>query len=529
MKQSNKNYLLVIMCLIGVIGTLFNITHDGLWCDEAYTVLLMRCSFADLLHNLKFDAHPPLYFIVLKAFTVCFGSSVLVMRLFSVIGLICLAFLGFGPVKRLLGSMNGILFCFLCLYLPISVSFAQEARMYTWICFLITGMVLYGYFSVYSNQRKDWALYTAFSIGAIYVHIYGLIIFLTFTCIAFFWLLFRNKKLLKSLLLCSGIVLIAYIPWLHVTLFQAARASQTPWFVKTSIPQIVAPLLMLFTDRFLIINFIPSFVIIVLLSYYLFFRATWLALKERKESFPILIFGILLSTFLVAVTISILVAPILMPRYAFAVFGIFLITIIYGVMRIDNKRIRLIIGILLLLLFIPERIHVHANRINGPLPEIQAYLKNRTDASQVFLHSNEHTFTTFSCYFPQNMHYLYDPGLKVGIQQFTRNGFRVNDWRSVVKDRNVVWVINKMETHINKYVSGPPQIISDLDSILGFVKTLESDTFKVMPTWYPGRIYSNFEMNPCWFQVKLSRYEKSHESSATDGGLKPSVQDGCIK
>ena len=164
--------LLVLFFSIGILSALINITHDGLWNDEACTSLLMRCSFPELLNNLKSDAHPPLYFIGLKAFTLLFGESVFTMRLFSILGLLFLSLLGIGSIKRLLGTRNGILFSFPYLYLPVSVSFAQEARLYTWICFLITGMVLYGYFSILSNRKKDWITYTAFSIGAMYVHIY---------------------------------------------------------------------------------------------------------------------------------------------------------------------------------------------------------------------------------------------------------------------------------------------------------------------------------------------------------------------
>ena len=506
--KSNKILLLILIISTGIIGALINITQDCLWFDEACTALLMRCSFPELLNDLKSDAHPPLYFIGLKAFTLLFGDSIFVMRLFSIVGLLFLALLGIGPVKHLLGIKNGILFSILCLYLPVSVSFAQEARMYTWICFLITGMILYGYFSIKSNQKKDWITFTAFSIGAMYVHIYGSLIFLTFSSIAFFWILLRHKNLLKHFLLYTIIVLIAYIPWLQVTLFQVSRATENPWFVKTSIPQIVAPLLLLFTDRFLIINFIPGFVLTALISYYLFFRAVRI-FKKHKDKFPLFVFGILICTFLIAVFVSIFIAPILMPRYAFTVFGIFLIMIIYGLNSIKNIKVRFSIGILLILLFIPERIHVHANRINGPIPEIQTYLKNKTDSTQIFLHSNEHTSATFALYFPNNIHYLYDPALDVTQRQFTRNGYRINDWKTIVKDMNVVWVVNKMETHINKYVTGPPKIIKDIDNTL-FNKTIESDTFKVVPTWYRGKKYSKFEMNPFWFQVQIVRFDKKN-------------------
>lgn len=79
----------------------------------------------------------------------------------------------------------------------------------------------------------------------------------------------------------------------------------------------------------------------------------------------------------------------------------------------------------------------------------------------------------------------------------------------MVNDMNVIWVVNKMETYINKYVSGPPKIIKDIDNTQ-FSKIIESDIFKVVPTWYRGRTYSEFEMNPYWFQVQIARFDKKN-------------------
>ena len=495
--------------LIGFLGALINISHDSLWNDEACTALLMRFSFADLLTNLQSDAHPPLYFIGVKAFTIIFGNSIITMRLFSILGLIALALLGLGPIKRHFGNNNGLIFSFLCFFLPVSVSFAQEARMYTWSCFFITGMVLYGYSAIKSNKKKDWFIYALFSLGSIYVHIYGLIIFLLFSCILAGYLYLRQKASANFFIICTGIVLALYIPWLHVTISQATRASQSPWYVKTSIPQIAASLLILFSDRFLIINYIPAFLLTFLISYYLLFRGVRRAWAESKDSLLVLMFGTILITFMVVIAVSLLIAPILMPRYAFTVFGMILILCIIGGQSIRNSKLRMVITILLLALFIPQRIHVHANRINGPLPEVQMYLKSKVDSTQIFLHSNEHTFTTFSWYFPRNTHYLYEPNAKDLVRQFTRNGFRINALTAVIRNKGDVWVVNKIETHISKYVSGRPLEIKDLTDSLDFKQVAESDTFRTVPIWYPGRKYSEFEMNPYWFQIQISRFRKS--------------------
>jgi hypothetical protein len=342
-----------------------------------------------------------------------------------------------------------------------------------------------------------------------YVHIYGLILFLVLSCILAGWMYFRQKASAKYFFIGTGIILAIYIPWLHVTIDQAIRASQSPWYVNTSISQIAASLLILFSDRFLIINFIPAYLLTFLISYYLLLRGVRQAWVESKDSLPILMFGTIFTAFVFVLAVSLLIAPILMPRYAFTVFGVVLIICIIGGQSIRNTKLRMIISILLLTLFIPQRIHAHANRINGTLPEVQTYLKSKVDSTLIFLHSNEHTFTTFSFYFPQNTHYLYEPNLKDLMRKFTKNGFRIKDLTLAIRDKKEIWVVNKMETHISKYVSGRPLEIKDLTDSLCFWRTVESDTFRTDPIWYPGRKYSQFEMNPYWFQIQISRFTKS--------------------
>lgn len=508
LKANRTTLLATAMFLFGILGALVNITHDSLWNDEACTALLMRDSLPELLGDLKQDAHPPLYFVGLKAFTALFGPSLLTMRIFSVLGLVALALLGLGPVRRLMGNTSGILFSFLCFFLPVSVSFAQEARMYTWACFFITGMVLYGYSAATTHARKDWLAYTAFALAAMYTHVYGLIVFLAFSSLQVLRLLSCKKALMPAFLVHSGIIVAGYAPWLHVTVSQALRASESPWYVKTSIPQVVAPLLIPLTDRFLIVNFVPAFLLTLLLSYYLFFKGVRRGWAISKESLSVMAFGTILITFLAAVAVSVLITPVLMPRYAFTVFGLFLIVCIAGLQGMKWSRLGTILSAVFMALFIPERIHVHANRVNGPIPEVQAYLKSRADSSQVFLHGNEHTFTTFCWYFPLNDHYLYEPNTSDSIRRFTKNGFRINDLSSVLANNSDIWVANKIGTHISRHVSGLPLTIDTLPESQGFIRTARSDTFKTVPAWYPGKTYSRFEMNPFWFQIQMSRFQR---------------------
>jgi hypothetical protein len=102
------------------------------------------------------------------------------------------------------------------------------------------------------------------------------------------------------------------------------------------------------------------------------------------------------------------------------------------------------------------------------------------------------------------------PHSTITKQQITSNMYLVNDWRNIPKYGEDIWIVNKVPLQISKYVIGTPESIKGMDSSSGYQKSFESDTFKVVPKWYPGRKYSNFEMTPLWLQIQLAGYEKTH-------------------
>jgi Dolichyl-phosphate-mannose-protein mannosyltransferase len=77
------------------------------------------------------EAHPPLYFLLLYAWTLAFGTSDIVLRLFSIsCSLTCLPFLA-SIARRLGGSRAVIPSCALFAFSPWTIYFATEGRMYS--------------------------------------------------------------------------------------------------------------------------------------------------------------------------------------------------------------------------------------------------------------------------------------------------------------------------------------------------------------------------------------------------------------
>jgi len=77
--------LITLILLLGATARLLHIGDQALWIDEGATYAVIRQP--DVPGILTFlserDAHPPLYFLLLKAWTIAAGDSVVALRLFS--------------------------------------------------------------------------------------------------------------------------------------------------------------------------------------------------------------------------------------------------------------------------------------------------------------------------------------------------------------------------------------------------------------------------------------------------------------
>lgn len=140
---------------IGVFARLNAISSEGLGVDELVTVSEMHEStLSGIIDSVRYqEAIPPFYALVLKAWSIFFGVSILSLRLFSalfsVLSLIMIYFVtkeAFGKVRISLIAM------LLSSVLITEIVLAQEIRFYSFFGFLV--LVSFFLFFKYVNLRK---------------------------------------------------------------------------------------------------------------------------------------------------------------------------------------------------------------------------------------------------------------------------------------------------------------------------------------------------------------------------------------
>ena len=66
--------------------------NDNVWTDEAFTIDLLKQDFGGILFGTASDVHPPLYYLIAKCFTFLWGSSLLSLKLVSILPiLLCMS------------------------------------------------------------------------------------------------------------------------------------------------------------------------------------------------------------------------------------------------------------------------------------------------------------------------------------------------------------------------------------------------------------------------------------------------------
>jgi uncharacterized membrane protein len=182
-----KHADLVFVTLLGLILRSINLLKDDFWYDEAFTGNLMRVPWNEFWNTVQADPHPPLYSLVLKAWSFVFGVNDVSLRGFSLIFGVATIVLIYYLTKELFGNKEtAALAGFLAAINPFMISYSNEARSYSFYGFLIT-------ISAYLIVKKKYMWAVTAMIASVYTH-YMAAAFVPILAIFYFYVLWKNKE-----------------------------------------------------------------------------------------------------------------------------------------------------------------------------------------------------------------------------------------------------------------------------------------------------------------------------------------------
>lgn len=243
---------LALVLAAGIGLRVYGLADRSMWFDESVSYTsITRFSWPEMIERTAQAVHPPLYYVVLRGWAACFGTSLVALRSLSValaggtmagVYLFCReAFAengeeGLHPARS--GPCIGVSAAALVAVSSVHIVWAQEARMYM----LGTALAAVSGWLLACGLRRPgagwWAGYALAAAGLVYTHNYGLFTVVAQGCVAAGYAIHKargssaglmREGVFRRISLAFAAVALLYAPWLPVVMRQADRVRSDYW------------------------------------------------------------------------------------------------------------------------------------------------------------------------------------------------------------------------------------------------------------------------------------------------------------
>lgn len=227
LKFSRTQLYVSVIVAIGAFLRFFRI-EDGygdpdLRNDEPFTQDLATETIPEIIQITASDVHPPLYYFIVRGWTLVFGSSLPSLRALSAVFGIISIYLTFVVGRELFDDRVGL---YGALFISLNwfhIFKAQDARMYTML--VVAALIaLYGFALVLENPRDRLGigLLILGNALAMYTHVYAVFFLAGQMLFVGFEFLVRDLSLrtVYSWVLAQVTVVVLYLPWIPALLSQ---------------------------------------------------------------------------------------------------------------------------------------------------------------------------------------------------------------------------------------------------------------------------------------------------------------------
>jgi mannosyltransferase len=357
-------FLLALILIFSFFPRIRGINYQSLWLDELHTMNEADpdIRWSEMFAYLKtIDQHPPLHFILLKILFTIFGHTSSVARIPSAVAGTLSIWAIFLLGKEILNRNLGLIAALLTSVNYYNLYYSQEARPYIF-AFLFTTLSFFYFIRLLKTLNlKNSVLYSIFTLLMMYSHYYGLMVLSSQVVLIIFFFIVEGKPdkmlFIKRMALSGSIIGVGYAIWLPY--LRSVANIKSFWISPVSDSFFIDFFYAYFGHSFLL----RPFLLLLLFIYTLRVLSSdqiepkKLKLTPLPFSFVILFLWILVS-YLVPYLRSLLVVPMLMPRYTIVVLPAYLIAISYGIELINYKPVKGVVLCAFVLLSVTDIIWV---------------------------------------------------------------------------------------------------------------------------------------------------------------------------
>jgi mannosyltransferase len=235
---------LALISLAGLLLRLHLVDDEGLWFDELWTWRQAQLRLPLLLSDLSDkDVHPPLYPLLILAWTAVAGYDAWALRLPSVLWGACVPVVTALLARTLFGLPTALIAAAAVALNRFTVHYSQEARSYSLLLLLSTATVAawwHAYLSPGPSDRltrRHW-LYVVLASLTLYTHVFGAFL-IGYIALAELWLARRSRGRPRAWRLWIAphlAIAAAFTPWLPA-LWRQTRRVQEEFWIPTPTPR----------------------------------------------------------------------------------------------------------------------------------------------------------------------------------------------------------------------------------------------------------------------------------------------------
>jgi uncharacterized membrane protein len=249
---TSKNIILILLFAAAAVLRIYDIDAKNMWFDEVYSWKISNGSIIKIVSETAGDIHPPLFYILLKAWKSIFTDSVISMRMLSVMLSLISMYVLYNITRRILETNTQRLLVLLLFALsPLNIFYSQEVRMLS-LNLLLTLTSVYFFIRYLSNPKGTYgAIYCVATALSLYTHYFALfILFAELIYAGIIYISNQNiRERLKPFFKYPAFAFAMFIPWLPIMAGQALKGQS--WRKSQSIQQVSVEVFNYFKDIFL--------------------------------------------------------------------------------------------------------------------------------------------------------------------------------------------------------------------------------------------------------------------------------------
>ena len=201
--------------------------HNSVWFDEAYVAGLAQAGWQDIVATLRLaDAHPPLYYLLMKIWVHLAGTGEAAIRLPSACLSVLSVALTYALTRRFAPGPVGLLSAFLVGVAPFEIMVGQEARMYALLDVLVLATTLTLVLSVERGRRLGWGLYAVLAALMVYTQYLGAVVLVAHGI----WVAGWERRHLRAWAGSMVAAVVLYTPWIPSFWYQTVHGNGWPWY-----------------------------------------------------------------------------------------------------------------------------------------------------------------------------------------------------------------------------------------------------------------------------------------------------------